>query len=120
LPFVSEEKVMPQITIHIHPKLAERLLAEGIEGARAIGALSQQAARVVQDHGRRIAYAPVILPSGEGCSMSARGGARGVVVEIDPPGRAIPSRGVVKDDYQTTPRERQRIEEARRLKRNRK
>jgi hypothetical protein len=29
--------------------------------------------------------------------MSARGGARGVIVEIDPPGTAIPGRGVMLD-----------------------
>lgn len=49
--------------------------------------------------------------------MSARGGARGLVVEIDRPGTIIPGRGVVRE---TEPeRERQRIEEARRLKKNR-
>jgi hypothetical protein len=110
---------MSQITIHIHTKLADRLLADGAEGAQAVASLSRQAMRIVQSHGRRIAYAPVTLPTGEGCSMSARGGLRGVVVEIDPPGSAIPGRGVVKDACATSPRERERIEEARRLKKNR-
>jgi hypothetical protein len=110
---------MSQITIHIHPKLADRLLADGSDGAHAVATLSRQAMRIVQSHGRRIAYAPVLLPTGEGCSMSARGGIRGVVVEIDPPGTAIPGRGVVKDNYETAPGERERIDEARRLKRNR-
>jgi len=29
--------------------------------------------------------------------MSARGGARGLIVEIDPPGTTIPGRGVVRE-----------------------
>lgn len=109
---------MSQITIHIHPHLAERLLADGVEGAHAVASLSRQAIRVVQSCGRRIAYAPILLPNGQGCSMSARGGARGVIVEIDPPGTTIPGRGVVRENRETTARERDRIEEARRLKKN--
>ena len=88
---------MSQITIHIHSELAERLLAGGVEGARAVAALSRQAISVVQSSGRRIAYAPVIVPNVGSCAMSARGGARGVVVEIDRLGTAIPGRGVVRD-----------------------
>jgi hypothetical protein len=95
--FVIEEPIMSQITIHIHPELAEKLLADGVEGARAVAALSRQAIRLVQACGRRIAYAPVVLPDGTNCAMSARGGARGLVVEIDPPGAAIPGRGVVRE-----------------------
>ena len=109
---------MSQITIHFHPQLSEKLLADGVDGAHAIASLSRQAIRVVQACGRRIAYAPVILPNGEGCSMSARGSARGLIVEIDPPGTAIPGRGVVRETE--TDRERERIAEGRRLKKNRK
>jgi hypothetical protein len=110
---------MSQITIHIHPQLAEKLLADGVGGARAVATLSSQAIRVVQACGHRIAYAPVMLPNGEGCSMSARRGARSVIVEIDPPGTTIPGRGVVRDAFEAKPeRERERIEEARRLKKN--
>jgi len=48
--------------------------------------------------------------------MSARGGARGLVV-VDRPGTAVPGHGVVRE---TEPeRERERIEEARRSKKNR-
>jgi hypothetical protein len=47
---------MSQITIHIHTKLADRLLADGAEGALAVASLSRQAMRIVQSHGRRIAY----------------------------------------------------------------
>lgn len=86
---------MSQITIHIHEKLAAKLLAEGAEGAKAAASLSRQAIRVVQACGRRIAYAPVLMPDGEGCAMSARGGLRGVIIEIDPPGTLIPGRQVV-------------------------
>ena len=50
--------------------------------------------------------------------MSARGSARGLIVEIDPPGTAIPGRGVVRETE--TDRERGRIAEGRRLKKNRK
>jgi hypothetical protein len=108
---------MSQITIHIHPELAEKLLADGVDGARAVAALSRQTIRIVQACGRRIAYAPVVLPNGTGCAMSARGGARGLIVEIDRLGTVIPGRGVVRE---TEPeRERERIDEARRLKKNR-
>jgi hypothetical protein len=88
---------MSQITIHFHPELAEKLLADGVEGARAVAALSRQAIRVVQACGRRIAYAPIALPNGTGCAMSARGGGRGLIVEIDPPGTTISGRGVVRE-----------------------
>jgi hypothetical protein len=108
---------MWQITIHIHPELAEKLLAEGVDGARAVAAVSRQAMRVVQACGRRIAYAPVVLPNGTGCAMSARGGARGLIVEIDRPGTVIPGRGVVRETEPT--KERERIAQARRLKNNR-
>jgi hypothetical protein len=108
---------MSQITIHIHPELAERLLADGVDGARAVDALSRQAISVVQACGRRIAYAPVVLPNGTSCAMSARGGARGLIVEIDRPGTTIPGRGVVRE---TEPeRERAPVAQARRLKNNR-
>jgi hypothetical protein len=108
---------MSQITIHIHPQLAEKLPADGVDGAGAIAALSRQAIRVVQACGRRIAYAPVVLPNGTGCAMSARGGARGLIVEIDRAGTLIAGRGVVRE---TEPaRERERIEEARRSKKSR-
>ncbi len=105
---------MSQITIHIHPQLAEALLADGVDGARALGAVSRQAIHIVQACGRRIAYAPVILPNGKGCAMSARGGARGLIVEIDQPGTMIPGRGVVRETAQL--RERGQDIEARRAR----
>ena len=108
---------MSQITIHIHLELAEKLLVAGVEGARAVAAVSRQAIRVVQASGRRIAYAPVVLPDGTSCAMSAHGGARGVVVEIDRLGTAIPGRGVVRD---TEPRKLSRIiEQVSRVKNHR-
>ena len=117
--FVIEEPIMSQITIHFHPELAEKLLADGVEGARAVASLSRQAIRVIQDSGRRIAYAPIELPNGTGCAMSARGGANGLVVEIDPPGSTIPGRGIVRD----TQPERKPVmleqKQARRFKNNR-
>ena len=82
-------------SIHIHHEFAEKLLADGVEGARAVAALSRQAIRVVQACG--LAYAPIALPNGTGCAMSARGGARGLIVEIDPSGTTIPGRGVVRE-----------------------
>jgi hypothetical protein len=88
--------IMSQITIHIHPELARSLLAEGKDGAHAAAAISRQALRIVQVCGWQIAYAPVVLPNGLGCAMSARGGQRGIVVEIDPAGTLIPGRGVVR------------------------
>jgi hypothetical protein len=91
-----EELIMSQITIHIHPELARWLLAEGKDGARAVAAISRQALRIVQVCGWHIAYAPVVLPDGTGCAMSARGGMRGLIVEIDPAGTLIPGRGVVR------------------------
>jgi len=104
---------MSQITIHIHPELAEKLL---VDGARAVAAVSRQAIRVVQACGRRIAYAPVVLPDGTSCAMSAHGGARGLVLEIDRLGTAIPGRGVVRE--REPDRERERIAPARRPKNN--
>jgi hypothetical protein len=48
--------------------------------------------------------------------MSARGGARGLIVEIDRLGTTIPGRGVVRE---TEPeREHGRTDQARRLKNN--
>ena len=108
---------MSQITIHIHPELAEKLLVAGVEGARAVAAVSRQAIRVVQASGRRVAYAPVILPDGTSCAMSAHGGLRGLIVEIDRPGTAIPGRGVVRERDPVM--EPERIAKARRAKNNR-
>lgn len=106
---------MSQITIHIHPELAQAILADGAEGARAVAALSRQAIRIVQACGRRIAYAPVVLPNGGGCAMSARGGVSGVVVEIDRPGTIIPGRGVVREPAaEDRPRRVKKPEKARR------
>lgn len=90
---------MSEITFHFHAKLADRLLADRVEGPRALAILARQALRAVQASGPRIAYAPVGLPDGKGCAMSAHGGARGVVVSIDAPGTAIPGRGVVVDRW---------------------
>jgi len=108
---------MSQITIHIHPELAEKLLADGVEGARAVAAVSRQAIRVVQACGRRIAYAPVVLPDGTSCAMSAHGGARGLILEIDRLGTAIPGRGVVREREPDL--EQERLAKARRSKNNR-
>jgi hypothetical protein len=104
---------MSQITIHFHPVLAEKLLTDGVEGARAVAAPSRQAIRVVQASGRRIAYAPIALPNGTGCAMSAWGGARGLVVEIDAPGTTILGRGVVRETHPE--RKPESLEQARRL-----
>ena len=108
---------MSQITIHFHPELAEKLLADGDAGARAVAALSRQAMRVVQSCGRRIAYAPIALPNGMGCAMSTRGGAGDLVVEIDPPGSTIPGRGVVRESEAKS--ERESLERTRRFTNNR-
>lgn len=107
---------MSQITIHIHPELARSLLAEGQDGARAVAAISRQALRIVQVCGWHIAYAPVVLQNEIGCAMSARGGIRGLVVEIDRAGTMIPGRGVVLE----TERKREvRQQDAKRPKVNR-
>jgi hypothetical protein len=116
---VCKERIMSEFTIHIHPELAEKLLADGIGGAHAIAAVSRQAILVVQARGRRIAYAPVVLPDGSSCAMSARSGAGGLVVEIDRLGTAIPGRGVVSESEQERERERAAIVRAGRSKKNR-
>ena len=67
--------------------------------------------------GRRIAYAPVVLPDGTSCAMSAHGGAQGLIVEIDRLGTAIPGRGVVRERDPVI--EQERIAKARRAKNNR-
>jgi hypothetical protein len=87
---------LPEITIRLHPDLAEKLLAAGPEGPRTLSSLWRQVDGAVHSHGRRIAYAPVILPEGL-CAMSVRVGLRGMVVEVDRPGTLIPGRGVVAD-----------------------
>ncbi len=55
---------MPEITIRLHPDLAEKLLAAGPEGGQALSSLWRQAERAVRSHGGRIAYAPAVLPGG--------------------------------------------------------
>ncbi|MGD0763849.1 MAG: hypothetical protein ABR929_11820 [Roseiarcus sp.] len=88
---------MPEITIRLHPDLADRILAAGSEGGPQIASLWRQAERAVRSYGPRIAYAPAVLPDGTGCAMSVRSGFRGMVVEVDRPGTLIPSRGVVAE-----------------------
>ena len=88
---------MPEITIRLHPDLAERLLAAGPEGARALSSLWRQVNGAVRSHGRHIAYAPAVLPEGLLCAMSVHAGLRGMVVEVDRPGTLIPGRGVVPE-----------------------
>ena len=88
---------MPEITIRLHRDLAERLLAAGPDGARALSSLWRQVDGAVRSHGRRIAYAPAVLPDGLHCAMSVHAGLRGMVVEVDRPGTLIPGRGVVAE-----------------------
>jgi hypothetical protein len=88
---------MSEITIRFHPKLADRFLSDGNAGPQAVASLARQAVRVVQGCGRRITYAPLMLPEGAGCAMSCRGGSRGAIIEIDGPGTAIAGGGVVID-----------------------
>ncbi len=88
---------MPEITIRLHPDLAEKLLAAGPEGARSLSSLWHQVDRAVHSHGRRIAYAPAVLPDGLACAMSVHVGLRGMVVEVARPGTLIPGRGVVAE-----------------------
>jgi hypothetical protein len=86
-----------RIAIYIHPDLSRAILDAGADGARALGRLSRQAIAVTQNHGEAIAYAPAILPDGQGCAMSVRQSRTGLIVEIDPPGTALKGIGVVKD-----------------------
>ena len=95
--FEPEEAILPQITIHLHPDLAEQILAAGPEGGHSLSALWRQAGRAIQLHGRHIAYAPAILPDGLHCAMSIHAGLRGMVIEVDRPGTLIPGRGVVAE-----------------------
>jgi hypothetical protein len=88
---------MSEITIRFHPKLADRFLADQKGGAQAVALLARQAMRVIQACGRRVTYAPLMLPEGIGCAMSSRGGSRGAIIENDGPGTLIPGRGVVID-----------------------
>lgn len=88
---------MPEITIRLHPDLAEQLLAAGPEGGRSLSALWRQAGRAIKSHGRHIAYAPAILPEGLHCAMSVHVGLRGMVIEVDRPGTLIPGRDIVAD-----------------------
>ncbi|MDI9849518.1 hypothetical protein QM467_15790 [Rhodoblastus sp. 17X3] len=101
---------MPEITIRLHPDLAEQLLAAGPEGGRSLSALWRQAGNAIRSHGRHIAYAPAVLPDGLNCAMSVHVGLRGMVIEVDRPGTLIPGRDVVPDRREpikrTTPKRR--------------
>jgi hypothetical protein len=88
---------MPEITIRLHPDLAERILAAGSEGGRALSILWREAGKAIESHGAHIAYAPAVLPDGAHCAMSVHLGARGMIIEVDRPGTLIPGRGVVAD-----------------------
>ena len=88
---------MPEITIRLHPDLADRILAAGPEGGLALASLWRQAERAVRSCGPRVAYAPAILPGGLGCAMSVRSGFRGMLVEVDRPGTLIPGRDAVAE-----------------------
>jgi hypothetical protein len=56
--------------MQVGPQLAEKLLADGVDGARAVADLSRQAIRVVQECDRRIAYAPAQSSSIQSCCTS--------------------------------------------------
>ncbi len=88
---------MPEITIRLHADLADKLLAAGPEGARVLSSLWRQVDGAVRSNGRRIAYAPAVLPDGLLCAMSVHVGLSGMVVEVDRPGTLIPGRGVVPE-----------------------
>jgi hypothetical protein len=66
-------------------------------GGAQLASLWRQAERAVRSGGRRIAYAPAVLPGGIGCAMSVRSGFRCMMVEVDRPGTLIPDRGVVAE-----------------------
>ncbi len=86
---------MPEITIRLHPDLADRLLAAG----RRAGAVEPVAAGGAGGRLARapIAYAPAVLPDGIGCAMSVHLGLSGMVLEVDRPGTPIPGRDVVAE-----------------------
>jgi hypothetical protein len=88
---------LPDITIRLHPDLAEKLLAAGPQGARMLSTLWRQVDGAVRSNGRHIAYAPAVLPDGLLCAMSVHVGLRGMVVEVDRPGTLIRARGVVTE-----------------------
>jgi len=85
---------LSKITIHVHPDAVAALSAASRHGtlhdglARALALAFGEAADV--------SYAPLPLPDGGGCAMSARPGPQGTVVEIDAPGTMIPGRGLVR------------------------
>jgi hypothetical protein len=95
---------MPEITIRLHPDLAERILAAGSEGGRALSVLWRQAGKAIDSYGPHIAYAPAILPDGAHCAMSVHLGPRGMVIEVDRPGTLIKGRDVVADWREPTRR----------------
>jgi hypothetical protein len=88
---------MPEITIRLHPDLADRILAAGPDGGAQIASLWRQAERAVRSCGPRVAYAPAVLPGGVGCAISVRSSCRGMLVEVDRPGTLIPGRSVVAE-----------------------
>jgi len=85
---------MPEITLRINPELA-RALSESKGGVRAVLSTARQALAIVQASGGLITYAPISLPDGKGCAMSARTEKGRVVIDIDRPDTLIVGRGVV-------------------------
>lgn len=83
-----------QVSIHIHPHTATAL-DEGPDGPVKIAGVVAHALRTMRSHGKRIAYAPVVLSGELSCAMSVRSGFKGVVIEIDAPGTSLPGRDVV-------------------------
>ena len=76
---------MPEITIRLHPDLAEKLLAAGPEGARSLSSLWRQV-----DRRGPLARAAHCLCAGRPArrsplAMSVHVGLRGMVVEVDRP-----------------------------------
>lgn len=83
-----------QISIHIHPSTA-LALEEGHDAPREIAGVVAHALRTMRSHGKRIAYAPVVVSGDLSCAMSVRSSFKGVVIEIDAPGTDLPGRDVV-------------------------
>ncbi|HTV32038.1 MAG TPA: hypothetical protein VME69_02910 [Methylocella sp.] len=95
---------MPEITLRINPELA-RALSKSKAGVRAVLSTARQALAIVQASGGPITYAPVSLPDGGGCAMSARAEKGRLVIDIDRPDTLIAGRGVVPAPQKTNRKE---------------
>lgn len=92
-----------KLSIHVHPATAAAVMADAVHGPRHLGIAVREALQTSIQHGRRVAYAPLLIAGEFACAMSVHTTFHGVVVEIDAPGTRLPHRDVVKERNRPQP-----------------